>query len=133
MEGFSIGEIAQRAGVNSSTLRYYESIGLLPPAERVSGQRRYEESTVKLVDVIRLAQSAGFSISEIQTLVNGFKPDTPPAERWHQLATAKLAELDAQAQRIEQMKGILNIALECGCLRLEDCASSGKICETSSR
>lgn len=128
MDGFSIGEIAQRAGVNSSTLRYYESIGLLPPARRVSGQRRYEESTVQLLHVIHLAQSAGFSISEIQTLVNGFEPDTPPAERWHQLATAKLAELEAQAQRLEQMKVILHTALDCGCLRLEDCASSGKVC-----
>lgn len=130
MESFSIGEIAHRAGVNSSTLRYYESIGLLPPAKRVSGQRRYEESTVQLLAVIHLAQSAGFSISEIQTLVNGFEPDTPPAERWHQLATAKLSELNAQAQRLEQMKGILQTALECGCLRLEDCAASSKVCQS---
>jgi len=65
-----------------------------------------------------------------QTLVNGFEPDTPPARHWHQLAAAKLAELDAQAQRIEQMKGVLHVALECGCLRLEDCAIDSKVCQS---
>ena len=122
MEELAIGDVARRAGIRPSALRYYESIGLLPPPKRVSGRRRYAESTVQLVNVIQLAQAAGFTIAEIQTLLNGFAPETPPAARWQRLAREKLRELDALMVRIQMMKQILEIALSCGCLRLEECA-----------
>jgi MerR family transcriptional regulator, redox-sensitive transcriptional activator SoxR len=124
MKELSIGEIAKQAGLKSSTLRYYESIGLLPKAERVSGQRRYQEDTLQLLRVLQLAQNAGFTLTEMQTLVHGFAPDTPPAARWRELASKKLLELDAHIERIKHMKDILRAALECGCLRLEDCANT---------
>jgi MerR family transcriptional regulator, redox-sensitive transcriptional activator SoxR len=126
----SIGEVATRAGVKTSTLRYYESIGLLPTAKRISGQRRYQEDTLQLLRVLQLAQDAGFTLAEMQTLVHGFASHTPPAARWQELASKKLAELDAQLERIKHMQGILHIALECGCLRLEDCAptNDGESC-----
>jgi MerR family redox-sensitive transcriptional activator SoxR len=124
MEDLSIGEVARRAGVRPSALRYYEQIGLLPAPARVSGRRRYSEQTVRLLGVVRLAQAAGFTVAEIQTLLNGSTPGTPPAERWQPLARQKLRELDAQLARIAQMKRLLEQALGCGCLRLEDCAAA---------
>jgi MerR family redox-sensitive transcriptional activator SoxR len=122
MEELAIGEIARRAGIQPSALPYYESIGLMPAPKRVSGQRRYDESTVQMLRVIQLAQQAGFTVAEIQTLLHGFAPDTPPAARWQPLAQQKIAELDALIVRTQQMKRILETGLNCGCLRLEDCA-----------
>jgi MerR family transcriptional regulator, redox-sensitive transcriptional activator SoxR len=123
MNMLTIGEVARRAGIRTSALRYYESIGLLPLPSRVSGQRRYDTGTIGLLAVIRLAQQAGFTVAEIQTLLHGFTPETPPAARWRPLAQAKLAELDEVIARAQQMKAILTTGLNCGCLRLEDCAT----------
>jgi len=122
MEELAIGEVARRAGIRPSALRYYESIGLMPAPKRLSGRRRYDESAVQMLRVIQLAQHAGFTVAEIQILLHGFAPDTPPAARWQPLAQQKIAELDALMARAQQMKYILEHGLNCGCLRLEDCA-----------
>jgi MerR family transcriptional regulator, redox-sensitive transcriptional activator SoxR len=122
MENLAIGEVARRVGIRASALRYYESINLLPQPKRVSGRRRYDESTVQMLKVIQLAQQAGFTVAEIQTLLHGFEPDTPPAARWQPLARQKLREIDGLIERAQHMKHILETGLNCGCLRLEDCA-----------
>jgi MerR family redox-sensitive transcriptional activator SoxR len=96
---------------------------LMPVPKRVSGRRRYDERTVQMLKVVQLAQNAGFTIAEIQTLLHGFAPDTPPAARWQPLARQKLLELDALIERVQQMKRVLEKGLNCGCLRLEDCAA----------
>ena len=70
MEDLAIGEVARRAGIRPSALRYYESISLLPQPKRVGGRRRYDESTVLMLKVIQLAQQAGFTVAEIQTLLH---------------------------------------------------------------
>jgi MerR family redox-sensitive transcriptional activator SoxR len=88
----------------------------------VAGRRRYDETTVQILRVIQLAQRAGFTVAEIQTLLHGFAPDTPPAARWQPLAQQKLRELDALIEQAQRMKQILEAGLNCGCLRLEDCA-----------
>ena len=123
MEDLAIGEVARRAGIRPSALRYYESIQLLPPPRRVGGRRRYDETTVGMLKIIQLAQSAGFSVAEIATLLHGFAPETPPAARWQPLARKKLRELDELIARAEHMKRILASGLNCGCLRFEDCAA----------
>ncbi len=121
MEELTIGEVARRAGVRTSALRYYESIGLLPAARRVNGRRRFDPGAVQMLAVIHLAQQAGFSMAEIRTLFHGFAAETPPAERWWPLVEHKLGEIDALIARAQQMKHILETLLECGCVRLEEC------------
>lgn len=122
MQEFAIGEVANRVGIRASAIRYYERIGLLACPKRVGGKRRYNEQSIQILKVIQLAQAAGFSIAEIQHLLHGFTPSTPPAERWQPLALQKLHELDAQIHRLNQMKCVLQKGLHCGCLHLEDCA-----------
>jgi len=126
----SIGEVAQRAGVRPSTLRYYESIGVLPTPERQNGRRRYDGEVLrKVLDrlaVVRVAQQAGFTISEIRMLLDGFSEDTPPSERWRVLAREKLPEVEALVERALGMKNLLEQGLRCECLRLEDCALVGR-------
>ena len=130
MESMSIGEVARSAGVRPSALRYYESVGLLPPPERTNGRRRYDGEVLrKVLDrlaVVRVAQQAGFTISEIRTLLNGYSEDTPPSERWRLLAEEKLPEVEALVERALGMKYLLERGLRCECLRLEDCALVSK-------
>jgi MerR family redox-sensitive transcriptional activator SoxR len=123
MQVFSIGEIAKQVRVATSTIRYYESIGLLPPAKRVSGKRRYDATVLEKLGVIRLAQDAGLTIAEIQTLLYDFPTDTPPSERWQSLATKKIVELDALLNRVQAMKSLLEQTLQCHCATLEECAT----------
>ena len=130
MENMSIGEVARSLGVRPSALRYYESVGLLPAPERINGRRRYDGEVLREVldrlAVVRVAQQAGFTISEIRTLLNGFSENTPPSERWRLLAEEKLPEVDALIERALGMKDLLERGLRCECLRLEDCSLVGK-------
>jgi MerR family transcriptional regulator, redox-sensitive transcriptional activator SoxR len=118
----TIGEVARRTGLRPSAVRYYESVGILPVARRVNGQRRFGAEVVRLLDTVRFAQDAGFSVAEIRTLFHGFGAHVPASARWRQLADRKLAELDALVARAERMRRALLLARECGCLRVEDCA-----------
>ena len=122
----SIGEVARRAGVRPSALRYYESVGLLPAPERTNGRRRYDGEVLREVldrlAVVRVAQQAGFTLSEIRTLLDGFCEDTPPSERWRLLAEEKLPEVENLVQRALDMKRLLERGMRCECLRLEECA-----------
>lgn len=117
----AIGEVAKRAGLQASAIRYYERVGLLPEPERNSGRRRYRPDVLQLLAAIEVSKDAGFSLEEIKRLFHGFDPATPPSQRWRRLAQAKVRELDALAERIEGMRLLLERGLECGCLRLEDC------------
>jgi MerR family redox-sensitive transcriptional activator SoxR len=120
-DALAIGEVARRAGMNASAIRYYERIGLLPRPPRASGQRRYDASILEWLSLIALAREAGFTMVEVKRLVTGFSPGTRPAARWAELATRKLAALDETIARTERMRDVLRIALDCGCFRLEDC------------
>ena len=117
-----IGEIAERAGLATSAVRYYESAGLLRHPDRVNGRRRYDETVLEELAVIRLAQLAGFTVAEIRTLMHGFARPTPPSERWRKLANAKLAEVDRKLADLEHMRIVLRSLLRCECPTLEDCA-----------
>ena len=64
MAALTISEVAKRLGVRSSTIRYYEEIGILPPAHRLNGQRRYDQKVLYRLAVIQHAQRAGFSLPE---------------------------------------------------------------------
>ena len=121
MEEMTIGEVAQQVGVETSTLRYYESLGVLPPPRRVSGQRRYTPTVLKVMQIIKVAKEAGFTLSEIRTLLNGFSVDTAPSERWKELARQKLPEVEALIARAQGMKQLLELGLECECLEVDEC------------
>ena len=117
----SIGELAKRSGLSAPTLRYYEEIGLLPRPARASGRRVYDAATIDRLRVIAFAKEAGFKLREIRQLFDGFASATPAGVRWQKLATAKLAELEALASRIDVMKELLREALRCGCIELDAC------------
>ena len=119
----TIGEVAHKAGIRTSAIRYYERIGLLPTPQRTSGRRRYEASILQKLGVIQMAQQAGFTVAEIQTLLHDFPVDTPPSVRWQALANKKLTEIDALIQRAYAMKTFLEQALTCRCPNLDECVT----------
>jgi MerR family transcriptional regulator, redox-sensitive transcriptional activator SoxR len=121
MEELTIGEVARRTGVRTSALRFYEQAGVLPAPRRVNGRRRYPPDVVRVVEVLRFAQQAGFALDEVRTLFHGFGAEVPLAERWEALAQAKLQELDTIIARATQMKRAIEAGLACGCVRVEDC------------
>jgi len=86
MAGITIGLLAAKAEIKTSTLRYYESVGLLPTPERQNGQRRYDERLLDRINFIKVAQQTGFSIQEIIVLLEGFETGSSLSERWEQMA-----------------------------------------------
>ena len=123
MSELSIGAVARATGLPASTLRYYEKAGLLPAPPRKSRQRRYDDRVFARIDIVRLALDAGFTIRETRNFLSGFSRETPPSARWRELAARKLAEIDAQMQRQQRMKRLLEQSFHCNCPRLEDCES----------
>jgi MerR family redox-sensitive transcriptional activator SoxR len=121
MANMTIGEVARRAGLQASAIRYYEKIGLLPKAQRIGGQRRYETGVLNYLEVIDVAKRAGFRMDEIKHLFHGFGKGTPAFRRWQTLAQHKLTEMDELIARAKKMKLLLKRAHRCKCLDLEDC------------
>jgi MerR family redox-sensitive transcriptional activator SoxR len=117
----SIGELARRAGIRPSAIRYYESIGLMPRPVRLSGRRRYDPGAVDRLLVIQSARGLGFGVREILTLIDDSRAQTSITERWRALARRKLPEIDALIGRAGRMKKLLESGLTCGCVRIEDC------------
>jgi MerR family copper efflux transcriptional regulator len=106
----TIGELARRAGVATSALRYYEELGLLPAPARIAGQRRYPESAAWLVGVILLLRDAGFSLAEQKAFMAS--REVAPGD-WRRLARRKLAELDDQIATAHTAREAVEHALVC--------------------
>lgn len=120
MAYWSIGEVARRAAMRPSAIRYYERIGVLPVTARASGRRRYSASVLERLAVIDVAQRAGFTLGEIRTLCSGIAP-RKPSPRWRAMAQRKLVEVEDLLGRVKEMKRLLELGIACGCVRLEDC------------
>lgn len=122
MSTLSIGEVARRAGVRASTIRYYEEVGLLPEPERVGGKRRYDEEVLRHLVLIKAAKRAGLTIAEIHTLFQSFPAEVGASERWRTLASQKLEEVNELIAELGQMRDLLEEALQCQCASLDECA-----------
>ena len=118
----TIGEVARRAGVATSSIRYYERIGLLPTPERVHGQRRYDADVLGKLGFIGVAQSAGFKLAEIKELIEGVDSTAGMGEQMRTLSTRKLGEVEALLERTRAMQGWLEVAQRCGCATPAECA-----------
>lgn len=119
--GLTIGQVAASSGVAASAIRYYESLGVLPEPSRTSGQRRYDQEVLRRLEVIDVAQRAGFSLEEIRDLFVCSEQEEASG-RLQALARRKLPEVEALIARAEAMKAWLRVAQECQCPTLEICA-----------
>lgn len=118
-----IGQLATRAGLNASAIRYYENLGLLAAPQRQSGQRRYPSEALNRVLLIRFASEMGFTLSEIKLFLSGIKENSSPGPRWEKLAHRKLAEVQQTIQRSRRLKSLLEHLLHCRCASLQICVT----------
>lgn len=125
MKDMLIGELARQVRIRPSAVRYYEQVGIVPAPQRINGRRRYDERALQRLRLIQLAQSAGFTIAEIKTLINGFVADTPPSERWRPLVEHKLYDVAALIERARIMQARLVELSQCACASFEECAETG--------
>jgi MerR family redox-sensitive transcriptional activator SoxR len=118
----TIGAVAARTGKRPSSIRYYEQIGLLPPAARVSGRRVYGPETLRTLAVIETGQRAGLTLDEIRSLLSATPGEEAAIERLRQVATRKLPEIRELIERTEIVRDWLESAVRCECPSLDACA-----------
>ena len=118
----TIGEVAHAASINTSAIRYYERVGVLPEPERTSGQRRYTEETIRRLQTIDAAKRAGFTLDDVKALFATEDDGSPLHEPLRDLAQRKLPEVEALIERAEAMRSWLLTASGCGCETLDVCA-----------
>ena len=119
MRQLAIGEVAGRAGMSTSRIRYYEARGLLPEPERAAGKRRYNQDVFRRLAIIDAAQRVGFTLEEIRDLLGS--RDQPAHERLRQLAVLKLPELDDLIARATSVRRVLKMCSRCDCDSIDVC------------
>jgi DNA-binding transcriptional MerR regulator len=122
--GLRTGEVAERAGVNVQTLRYYERRGLLAePHRSLGGHRLYPPDTVALLQVIKAAQRLGFTLDEVAELLDTGRRRHPGADL-RQRAIDKMAEIDRRITDLTTIRATLAEVVEARCDSLTDCTCS---------
>ncbi len=119
----SIGELAKRAGVAASALRFYESEALIVGARSESGRRQYKKEALRRVAFILAAQRVGLSLNEIRAALASLPEQrTPNAADWAKLSKQWKPLLDAKIAAMTQLRDQLTSCIGCGCLSLKSCA-----------
>lgn len=117
--GMKIGELADITGVAPSTIRFYESIGLITPERTSNGYRRYDREAILLLRIVTTAQSAGFSLDEIRNLL----PTT--TDGWQhdamiKILQDKIASIEDMEKQLKRNKSQMRLIIETLNSRPED-------------
>jgi MerR family redox-sensitive transcriptional activator SoxR len=119
----TIGQVAARAGVAPSALRFYEAEGLLRATRADSGHRRYPREVLRRIAFIRIAQRVGLSLEEIRAALATLPDERTPTKRdWERLSSAWGPRLDEQIAQLQRMRDRLTGCIGCGCLSLRSCS-----------
>lgn len=118
----TIGDAAERSGVATSTLRFYETRGLIHSI-RVSGNhRRYHRAMLRRISIIRVAQTLGLSLREIAAALDTLPDQRTPTKRdWEKLSTSWGRQLDQRISDLQNLRNKLSGCIGCGCLSLKRC------------
>lgn len=123
MDLLTIGEVAERSGVATSALRFYETKGLIESERTDGNQRRYPRATLRRVALIRAGQEVGLSLAELAEALDRLPHDkTPTKADWERLSRAWRSRLDAQIAELTALRDELTDCIGCGCLSLKSCA-----------
>ncbi|MEM7140449.1 MAG: redox-sensitive transcriptional activator SoxR [Actinomycetota bacterium] len=118
----SIGAVAERLGVATSTLRFYEAEGLIASTRTDGNQRRFARDVIRRVSFIKAAQQVGLTVDEIGDALGSLPDDrTPTREDWAELSSAWRPRLDEQIAALERLRDKLDGCIGCGCLSLDVC------------
>lgn len=118
----TIGQLAERSGVATSALRFYEAQGLISSRRTTGNQRRYHRETLRRVAFIRVSQNVGMPLNAIREAL-GRLPEgrTPTRSDWAEVSASWRADLDARIGQLVRLRDDLTECIGCGCLSLESC------------
>lgn len=123
----SIGDVARRAGLATSALRYYEQAGLVESVRSAGGQRRYPRGVLRRLAFVRAAQSVGLSLEEIRAALSTLPgARTPTPADWARLSRSWRGRLDEQIAGLTALRDGLTACIGCGCLSLRRCTLSNR-------
>lgn len=118
----SIGEVAQRTGVASSALRFYETRGLIQSQRMAGNHRRYHRAMIRRISIIRVGQTLGFSLNEIsEALAKLPNKRTATKKDWAKLSATWGKRLDQRIAELQNLRDRLSGCIGCGCLSMKNC------------
>lgn len=119
---WSVGRVAERCGVNVSTLHFYEKKGLIRSWRNAGNQRRYKADVLRRISVIKAAQKMGISLEQIRRALATLPENRAPTARdWARLSTHWRDDLDARINYLERLRDQLTGCIGCGCLSMKSC------------
>ena len=118
----TIGELAERAGVSTATLRFYEDEGLIVSTRTAGNQRRYRRSMLRRVAMVRAGRTVGMPLAQITDALARLPVDRAPTKRqWETVSRRWSADLDARIAELITLRERLTGCIGCGCLSLRSC------------
>jgi len=122
VDALSIGELAKRADVTVTAIRFYEAEGLISSRRNVGGQRRFPRSCIRRLAFVKISQNLGFSLAEIRDAMAALPDSRTPNKRdWERLSKRFAHDIDRRIAGLQQLRDKLSGCIGCGCLSLERC------------
>jgi MerR family transcriptional regulator, redox-sensitive transcriptional activator SoxR len=116
----TIGQVAAEAGLQTSAIRYYEDVGILPKPARVGGKRRYDRETIDRLLLVRFCRRLGFRVSDMRGLLVD-AGGTRAKDVWRRLVDARLDEVSALIKGARAVERVLRESRDCDCVTLDSC------------
>ena len=118
----TIGEVADRSGVASSALRFYEGQGLIVASRTSGNQRRYERAVLRRVALIQGGRAAGIPLEQIRAALATLPADRTPTRRdWERLSRGWRDDVDRRIATLQALRDRLTTCIGCGCLSIDAC------------
>ena len=118
----TIGEVATRAGVAASAIRFYEAQGLLAPRRTSGNQRRYDRAVLRRIAVIQAGRAAGIPLERIRAALDSLPAGRTPTRRdWDRFSRRWREDLEERIATLEALRDRLTTCIGCGCLSIDRC------------
>ncbi|GAB3153329.1 redox-sensitive transcriptional activator SoxR [Micromonospora sonneratiae] len=118
----TVGEVARRAGIATSAVRFYEDRGLITSERTAGNQRRYRRHVLRRISLILVAKRMGIPLSEVTEVFAALPDDRMPAKRdWERISRRWAGHLQARRREIEELEREITGCIGCGCLSLQRC------------
>lgn len=119
----TVGQVAQRCGIATSAVRFYDDEGLISSHRTSGGQRRFDREVIRRISFILAAQRVGRSLAEIRTTLDALPHDEAPSQaEWTEVSTQWRTRLDEHITQLATLRDRLDECIGCGCLSLDRCA-----------
>jgi MerR family redox-sensitive transcriptional activator SoxR len=119
----TIGALSDRSGIATSAIRFYEERGLIKSIRTSGNQRRFPRETLRRLAVIKVAQTLGLTLDEIEVALAALPNErTPSLADWEDLSSAWRDDLNLRILSLVALRDKLAGCIGCGCLSLEKCS-----------